>query len=345
MDKALTSFSKGSGCGCKIQPAVLEKLLDGLRLENNSSPSMLLANSMNEDCAALELPSGEILLQTLDFFTPMVNDAGVFGKAAAANALSDIYAMGGIPLMANSIFGWPIDKISLEIAKDVLKGGTDVCDSLNVPLSGGHSIDSQDPIYGLSVTGIVNKENLKTNSGAKPGDLIILTKELGIGMMAAAHKRGVSNSNQDKKLFELLTSVNSLGADLGKEKSVSSMTDITGFGLLGHLMEICNASGVSAVLDWKKIPHAIEAVELARTFVLPDNAMRNWNSYETNAVIENSDAFAWVVDPQTNGGLLLTVDPSQIEHVLNICRIKNPESAVIGEVHDSIQVNKKIIIN
>lgn len=345
MEKALTSYSKGSGCGCKIQPAVLESLLDGLRLENNSSPSMLLANSMNEDCAALELPSGEILLQTLDFFTPMVNDARVFGKSAAANALSDIYAMGGTPLMANSIFGWPIDKISLDIAKEVLKGGSEVCNSLEVPLSGGHSIDSQDPIYGLSVTGIVSKANLKTNAGARPGDLIILTKELGIGMLAAAHKRGMSNSNQDEKLFELLTSVNSLGADLGTEASVSAMTDVTGFGLLGHLMEICKASGVSAVLDWNKIPHAKEAIDLAKTFVLPDNAMRNWNNYEVDATIENNDAFAWVVDPQTNGGLLLTVDPNHADQVLNICKIKNPKSAIIGEVQESLQDNKKVIIN
>lgn len=345
MEKALTSYSKGSGCGCKIQPAVLESLLDGLRLENNSSPSMLLANSMNEDCAALELPSGEILLQTLDFFTPMVNDARVFGMAAAANALSDIYAMGGTPLMANSIFGWPIDKISLDIAKEVLKGGSEVCNSLDVPLSGGHSIDSQDPIYGLSVTGLVSKENIKTNAGARSGDLIILTKELGIGMLAAAHKRGMSNSDQDAKLFELLTSVNSLGAELGKQVSVTAMTDVTGFGLLGHLMEICKASGVSAVLDWQKIPHSEEAQELANTFVLPDNAMRNWNNYEVDAVIENNDAFAWVVDPQTNGGLLLTVDANHADQILNICKISNPESAIIGEVQDSLQDNKKVIIN
>ncbi len=344
MEKVLTSYSKGSGCGCKIQPAVLETLLDGLRIENNIAPGVLLANSKNEDCAAYELPNGDVLLQTLDFFTPMVNDAITFGKAAAANALSDIYAMGGTPLMANSIFGWPIDKISLDLAKQVLRGGSEICNSLNVPLSGGHSIDSQDPIYGLSVTGIVTKENLKTNAGAKPGDLIILTKELGVGILAAAHKRGIGNSDQDEKLYKLLTTVNSLGAVLGKQKSVTSMTDVTGFGLLGHLMEVCEASGVSATLNWNAIPVAEEANELAKSFVLPDNAMRNWNNYESKSAIENNDAFAWLVDPQTNGGLLFTVEAEFADEILGICKLRNPKSAIIGEVQDSQKDNKTIVV-
>ena len=192
----LTQYSKGSGCGCKIQPAVLGDLLSGMHGQTKLYPQILVGNQQNDDASVYDLGNGMCLLQTVDFFTPMVDDAEVFGKASAANALSDIYAMGGRPIMANAVLGWPIDEIDIDIAKQVLQGGLICCEGVSVPLVGGHSIDSRDPIYGLSVTGLVEKSKLRTNAMAQAGDWIAITKPLGIGMLSAAHKRGLADASQ-----------------------------------------------------------------------------------------------------------------------------------------------------
>lgn len=310
----LTSISKGSGCGCKIQPAVLQEMLQGLNVDLAKYNQLLVGNHLNDDCSVYDLGDGQLLLQTVDFFTPMVNDATIFGRTAAANALSDIYAMGGRPIMANAVFSWPLDMLPISMGREVLKGGMDLAGELGVPVAGGHSIDGKEPIFGLSVTGLVSKSNLKTNADAQINDVIYMTKPLGIGMLAAAHKRGISTPEQDIALYELLTATNQIGYELGKIGGVHAMTDITGFGFLGHLLEVCKASGVGAEIEFMNVPLKEEAKALASSFVLPDNAMRNWNAYEKEVQLCNQDSFAWIVDPQTNGGLLFTVsDESQTE--------------------------------
>ncbi len=328
----LTSLSKGSGCGCKIQPAVLQEMLEGLKTNMLEFPNLLVGNQFNDDCSVYELGNGLLLLQTVDFFTPMVNDASVFGKTAVANALSDIYAMGGRPIMGNAVFSWPLDVLSIEMGREVLKGGMDLARELGVPIAGGHSIDGREPIFGLSVTGLVDVANLKTNAGAKIGDIICMTKPLGIGMLAAAHKREIATDAQNKVLYNLLTQTNEVGFDLGKIDGVNAMTDVTGFGLLGHLLEICKGSKVGADIEFNQVPLIEEARELAQNFILPDNAMRNWNAYEKDVQMSNQDAFAWMVDPQTNGGLLFTVTESEIDVVRQLFAEKSLSVFEIGKI-------------
>ena len=337
----LTQLSKGSGCGCKIQPSTLKEILDGMRYQPKEGDKIVLGNSSNDDASVYDLGNGQYLLQTVDFFTPMVDDPIVFGKAAAANALSDIYAMGGRPIMANALLAWPLDSLPIEMAKDVMKGGEALCSGLGVPLVGGHSVDVKDPMFGLSVTGLVDAERLRTNAMANPGDVICMTKPVGIGMLAAAHKRGISVASQDEKLFHYLTQSNHLGEELSAFPAVRAMTDITGFGLLGHSTEIALASGVNIELTFSKLPVIQEADALAKQFILPDNAMRNWNEYEHSVIMNNQEAFPWMVDPQTNGGLLFTCDPNEIQNVLSSI---NQEVWVIGECTDVQEGEKPMVV-
>jgi selenide,water dikinase len=337
----LTQLSKGSGCGCKIQPSTLKEILDGMRYQPKEGDKIVLGNSSNDDASVYDLGNGQYLLQTVDFFTPMVDDPIVFGKAAAANALSDIYAMGGRPIMANALLAWPLDSLPIEMAKEVMKGGEALCSELGVPLVGGHSVDVKDPLFGLSVTGLVDAERLRTNAMAKAGDIICVTKPVGIGMLAAAHKRGISVDSQNEKLFNYLTQSNHLGEKLSVFPSVRAMTDITGFGLLGHATEIALASGVNIELTFSKVPVIQEADALAKQFILPDNAMRNWNEYEHSVIMNNQEAFPWMVDPQTNGGLLFTCDPDEIQNVLNST---NQEVWVIGECTDVQEGEKPMVV-
>lgn len=311
---SLLSLSKGSGCGCKINPEVLSRLLQGFTA-NDSFPQLLVGNDLSDDCSVYDLGNGQLLLQTVDFFTPIVNDAFVFGAAAASNALSDVWAMGGKPIMANAVFSWPLDVLPLELGKQVMEGALSICNQANVPLAGGHSIDGKEPLFGLSVTGLCPKQNLKRNSGASAGDCIVLTKPLGSGMLAAAHKRGQSSEEQNQALFALITEMNKVGELLGNCTGVSALTDITGFGLAGHLLEICRGSGVGAEIQIAEAICHPAAVPLAKTFVMPDNAMRNWNAYQNEIELNDQQAFPWLVDPQTNGGLLAAVKLESLPEV------------------------------
>lgn len=326
-DIRLTSLSKGSGCGCKINPEALKSLLSGFTL-GSEFPGLLVGNSLSDDCSVMDLGDGKLLLQTVDFFTPIVNDPYVFGAAAAANALSDVWAMGGKPMMANAVFSWPLEKLPLAMGREVLRGASEMCLKCNVPMAGGHSIDGQEAIFGLSVTGICSKAQLKMNSVAKDGDMLVLTKPLGTGMLAAAHKRGNSTAEQDKALYDILQTTNQAGEALGNVPGVHAMTDVTGFGLAGHLLEMCKSANLQATVDGEKLPKIAEAKALAATFVLPDNAMRNWNAYQADIDLQNQDAFPWLVDPQTNGGLLMAVEQGSLTEVLNIC----PAAQVIGQI-------------
>lgn len=327
-DIRLTSLSKGSGCGCKINPEALKSLLSGFTL-GSEFPGLLVGNSMSDDCSVMDLGDGKLLLQTVDFFTPIVNDPYVFGAAAAANALSDVWAMGGKPLMANAVFSWPLEKLPLAMGREVLRGASEMCSKCNVPMAGGHSIDGQEAIFGLSVTGVCQQNELKMNSGAMDGDVLVLTKALGTGMLAAAHKRGTSSEEQDKALYEILQTTNQIGELMGNVAGVHAMTDVTGFGLAGHLLEMCKAANLQSVIDGEKLPKIAEAKALAAMFVLPDNAMRNWNAYQADIDLQNQDAFPWLVDPQTNGGLLIAVAPNALDEVISIC----PTATVIGNLN------------
>ena len=328
----LTQYAKASGCGCKIQPAILQEMLEGITV--GSQGRLLVGNNFGDDCSVYDLGNGQYLLQTVDFFTPLVNDPFVFGKAAATNALSDIWAMGGKPIMANAVLGWPVDVLPVTVAKQVILGGVEACKEAGIPLAGGHSIDSPEPMFGLSVTGLVDATQLKTNAGARVGDFLYLTKPLGIGMLAAAHKRGLSNLEQDRELFRWITLSNVLGSKISEINGVHAMTDITGFGLLGHALEMCVASGVGMELYAEKLPKIEAALSLAQQFVLPDNAMRNWNAYQHRVELTDQDAFAWMVDPQTSGGLLVAVDPRNNEEFLDCCSINHTQAWPIGKVID-----------
>jgi selenide,water dikinase len=303
----LTQFSSSSGCGCKIHPEELESIICDLKTGVNF-PNLLVGNDSADDASVMQLENGDLLIQTSDFFTPIVDDPFLFGQIAAANAISDVYAMGGTPIMANALLGWPTDKLPPEIANQVLKGAISICQSVNIPLAGGHSIKILEPVFGLSVTGICKVHQLKTNKGAKKGDVIYLTKPLGIGILASALKKGKLSDEGFETLIKTATKVNSEGALFGNLLYVNAMTDVTGFGLLGHLLEMCKGANLGAEIKAEKVPVIEEAKALAAQFVMPDNTFRNWNAFEKQTQNLPENLFGIVNDPQTNGGLLIAVD-------------------------------------
>ena len=320
----LTQYSHGSGCGCKIAPAELEKILSG----NKSSlqiKELLVGNNTNDDAAVWDLGNGQVLISTVDFFLPVVDNAFDFGRIAAANSISDVYAMGGKPLFANAVLGWPIDKIPSAIATEVLNGARSICSELNIPIAGGHSINSSDPIFGLAVNGIAAKGNIKQNNTAKAGDLLYLTKPLGVGIMTTAIKRGLAQDEHIVHTVELMCTVNSIGERLGALEAVHALTDVTGFGLLGHLLEIAEGSGLSAELDFSKVPVLPFLDTYLQQNCIPDNTFRNWNSWEKKVSgVEDLKSFQVLNDPQTSGGLLIAiaVDKAQeLEALLDACAL------------------------
>src|SRR6187401_1552261 len=249
----LTQYSHGAGCGCKIAPKVLDEILKS-NISFPDTKNLLVGNSSKDDAAVYDLENGMALISTTDFFMPIVDDAFDFGRIAAANSISDVYAMGGKPLLAIAILGWPVEKLPVELAQRIIEGGRTVCAEAGIPLAGGHSIDSPEPIFGLAVTGIVSKENLKQNNTAQSGDLIFLTKPLGVGILSTAQKRGLLKEGHLQLMIEQMTMLNKIGEASGKIKGVTAMTDVTGFGLFGHLIEMAESSGVSAEIFYTKIP-------------------------------------------------------------------------------------------
>ncbi len=305
-DIKLTKYSHGSGCGCKIAPDVLEKILQ-TNVAVISDNKLLVGNNTKDDAAVYDLGNGTALISTVDFFMPIVDDAFDFGRIAAANAISDVYAMGGKPLLATAVLGWPVDKLPVELAQKVIEGAKTICMEAGIILAGGHSIDSLEPMFGLSVNGLVELKNLKKNSSAKKGDLIYITKKIGVGILATALKRGVLNEEHETVFINQLTQLNSIGADFGKLDYVTAMTDITGFGLLGHLIEMAEGCGLSAEIIYGNIP-VIEGIqEYTSKMIVPDNVYRNWNSYKEKVKNIGAESFFTLCDPQTNGGLMVTV--------------------------------------
>lgn len=309
-DIKLTQYSHGSGCGCKIAPAVLEDILKS-NAATVSEPRLLVGNDTRDDAAVYELGNGHCLISTVDFFMPIVDDAFDFGKIAAANAISDVYAMGGSPILATAILGWPVDKLPAELARKVIDGAKAVCYEAGIPLAGGHSIDSPEPLFGLSVNGLVGKEQLKKNSGAQAGDLIYITKKIGTGILAAALKRGVIEADHQGALTAQLCTLNKIGAEFGRLPYVTAMTDITGFGILGHLIEMAEGAGLSAELDYAAVPLMDGVKGYVAKMIAPDNVYRNWNGYEKKVSGIGAESFYTLCDPQTNGGLMVSVSPAQ----------------------------------
>jgi len=274
----LTKFSHGGGCGCKIAPSVLSSILqsDTIVPENKN---LLVGNASNDDAAAYDLGNGTALISTTDFFMPIVDDAFSFGRIASANAISDVYAMGGKPILAIAILGWPIDKIPASVAQQVLEGARSICLEAGIPLAGGHSIDSPEPIFGLAVSGLVNIEHLKRNNTAKENDLLFITKPIGVGILATAQKREKISEAHLQQLLKQLGTLNKAGEALGKIAGVHAMTDVTGFGLLGHLTEMAEGSGLSAEIEYANIPILEAALEYQKQKIGPGATARNWNSY------------------------------------------------------------------
>jgi selenide, water dikinase len=314
----LTSYSRGAGCGCKISPKVLDEILQ-TTISLPAHDRLLVGNQSKDDAAVYDLNNGTALISTTDFFMPIVDDAFDFGRIAAANSISDIYAMGGKPLMAIAILGWPVEKLPAELAQKLIEGGRSICSEAGIPLAGGHSIDSTEPIFGLAVTGIVPIDNLKRNNTAEEGDLLFLTKPLGVGILSTAQKRGLLKEEHRSVMTDLMSALNKTGEELGKISGVTAMTDVTGFGLLGHLIEMTEGSRLSAELSYNQLPVADGVKEYISQRIFPDATSRNWSSYNSKVKFEKGvnvmEAFTLLPDPQTNGGLLFSVKEKAVAEV------------------------------
>jgi selenide,water dikinase len=322
----LTQYSHGAGCGCKISPKVLEEILK-THVTRPDNGKLLVGNQTKDDAAVYDLGNGTAIISTTDFFMPIVDDAYDFGRIAAANSISDVYAMGGTPLMAIAILGWPVDKLSSELAQQVIDGGRAMCGEAGIPLAGGHSIDSPEPMFGLAVTGVVSIANLKQNNTAEEGDYLFLTKSLGVGILSTAQKRNLLSIEHLKIIIDQMSSLNRIGEELGQVKGVTGMTDVTGFGLLGHLIEMTEGSGCSAELYYNRIPMIEGVSQYISQRISPDATFRNWNSYSDKVKFENGinvmEAFTILPDPQTNGGLLFSVKETSINEVRSILEKNN----------------------
>jgi selenide, water dikinase len=304
----LTQLSKASGCGCKIAPAVLQEILESDH--NFVSKELIVGNNTNDDAAVYDLGNDQCLISTTDFFMPVVDSPFDFGRVAATNAISDVYAMGGKPILSVAILGWPTEKLGTSAAKEVLEGARQQCALAGIPLAGGHSIESTEPIFGLAVNGLVEKKNLKQNHTLNEGDSIYLSKSLGTGVYSTALKRGKLQDTDLKILVDSMCELNSLGYELGKLSYVTAMTDVTGFGLLGHLLEMIVDKTVTAVLDKKSIKTFDNLNTYTSQFIFPDNTTRNFNAYEKDSKGMQDLDFITYCDPQTSGGLLFTVNSS-----------------------------------
>ena len=304
----LTEYSHGAGCGCKISPKVLDTILAS-QLEFAADPKLLVGNSSKDDAAAYDLGNGQVILSTTDFFMPIADDPFDFGRIAATNAISDIYAMGGNPLMAIAILGWPVNTLAPEVAQQVIDGGRQACADAGMMLAGGHSIDSPEPIFGLAVTGQVSKARLKQNNQATAGCLLYLTKPLGVGVLTTAQKQKKLQPEHATLARDVMCQLNRIGAKASEIDAVTAMTDVTGFGLLGHLLEVCEGSGVSAQLNYAAIPSLEPIKQYIAQGCIPGGTLRNFDSYGHKLPALSEEQKSLLCDPQTSGGLLIAVEP------------------------------------
>ncbi|WP_457748964.1 selenide, water dikinase SelD [Sulfurimonas sp.] len=328
-DIKLTQYSHGAGCGCKISPKLLDTILKSSR-ETISYPELLVGNASKDDAAAFDLGNGTSVLSTTDFFMPIVDDPFTFGRIAATNAISDIYAMGGKPLMAISIFGWPINKLDADVARAVIDGGRSVCEEAGIPLAGGHSIDSPEPIFGLAVTGIANNEHLKRNNTAEADCELFLTKPLGIGILTTAQKQGKISQGDINVAIDAMCTLNKIGAEISQLEGVTAITDVTGFGLLGHLSEICEGSNLSARIEFDKVPTLKNVKKYLKMGCVPGGTHRNFESYGNKISPMSQEQQDILCDAQTSGGLLCAVRKDTVNDFLAITKNAGLSLASIG---------------
>jgi selenide,water dikinase len=317
----LTSLAHGGGCGCKIAPAVLSEILHAI--PRGVVPEALLRGTENnEDAAVYRLSDSQALVATTDFFTPIVDDPYDFGRIAATNAISDVYAMGGKPIFALALLGMPINTVPLEVVRRITAGGESICAEVGIPIAGGHSIDTVEPIYGLVALGLVHPDKVKRNNGARAGDRIILGKPLGVGILSAALKQGKLSEAGYRRMVEYTTKLNRPGIEFADMEGVHALTDVTGFGLAGHLLELCRGAGVAAQLRWSDVPVMPEALEHVKAGIFTGASTRNWNGYGKEVSLKNINEWErqLLTDPQTSGGLLVACSPESEAQVLEVFR-------------------------
>jgi selenide, water dikinase len=302
----LTQYSHGAGCGCKLSPAILDRILHSPQVYQ-PDPHLLVGNDKRDDAAVFDLGNGTALISTTDFFMPIVDDAFDFGRIASANAISDVYAMGGKPVLAIAILGWPVDRLDADVARKVLEGSRAVCAEAGISLAGGHSIDCPEPVFGLAVNGLVDLPHLKQNSTATAGCRLYLTKPLGVGILSTAQKRGLLLPEDAAIALETMVTLNKAGEVFGRFAGVKAMTDVTGFGLLGHLAEMCDGSGLSAHIEFAKVPAIDSLPYYLRQGCVPGETARNWASYGHKVSALTDEQRQVLADPQTSGGLLVAV--------------------------------------
>ncbi len=327
----LTQYSHGAGCGCKISPKVLSTILES-NIEIPFMPNLLVGNDSRDDAAVLDLGNGTAIISTTDFFMPIVDDPFTFGKIAATNAISDVFAMGGKPILAIAILGWPVNVLSPEIAREVIEGGRQICKEVGISLAGGHSIDSPEPIFGLAVTGQVDLKNIKQNDTATEGCQLLLTKPLGVGILTTAQKKGVLSEEHKQVAPDLMCQLNTPGFNVAKIAGVKAMTDVTGFGLLGHLTEMCEGSNLSAQIEYDKIPQLSILPQYLEQNCIPGGTIRNWESYGHNVSLKDDSYKNILCDPQTSGGLLLAVEPNAEEEVQRYLQSQNIDAIPFGRL-------------
>jgi len=331
----LTSLSHGGGCGCKIAPGLLSEILKG------SSgfalpPELLVGIETADDAAVYKLNDNQALVATTDFFMPIVDDPYDFGRIAATNAISDVYAMGGRPIMALALVGMPINVLSTQTIARILEGGASICREAGIPIAGGHTIDSVEPIYGLVALGLVHPDRVKRNADARPGDLLVLGKALGVGVMSAALKKGLLDAAGYASMIATTTQLNKPGPELAEHQGVHGLTDVTGFGLAGHALELARGSGCDVHLDWARVPLLPGVGALLAQGLVTGASARNWAAYGADVTLPATPveaAQALLSDPQTSGGLLLSCDPAAVDDVLAIFQRHGfADATVIGRV-------------
>jgi selenide,water dikinase len=329
----LTNLAHGGGCGCKLAPSVLRQLLADQPLVQPYR-ELLVGTETGDDAAVWQLDDETCIIATTDFFMPMVDDPFDFGRIAATNAISDIYAMGGKPIVALAILGMPIDKVSPEMVREILKGGSQVCTTAGIPVAGGHSIDTPEPIYGLAVIGLGRPQDIRRNTEAKSGDILILTKALGVGIYSAAFKKAALSSAAYAEMMASMTLLNRIGTDLAKYPAVHAVTDVTGFGLLGHALEMARGSKLAFTVGFDDLPFLTDAEDLARQHFVTGASARNWASYAESVTLPSGFP-EWrrhlLTDPQTSGGLLIACDPGHAVQVVRmITDAGYPRASIIG---------------
>ncbi len=329
----LTSFSHGGGCGCKIAPGVLSEILKGA---SGVLPQALMVGiETADDAAVYRLNDQQALIATTDFFMPIVDDPFDFGRIAATNAISDVYAMGGTPIMALALVAMPIDKLPLEVIRRIIEGGESVCAAAGIPIAGGHTIDSVEPIYGLVAMGLAHPDRIKRNSAARAGDVLVLGKPLGVGVYSAALKKDKLDADGYAQMIASTTQLNTPGARLSELSGVHALTDVTGFGLLGHLLELCRGAKLAAQIRLQDVPLLDQARSLAEQGFLTGASSRNWAGYGQDVELGGASLIdkGLLTDPQTSGGLLVACEPGEVDGVLQVFRDEGfAQACAIGEL-------------